>query len=78
MGTFFFSQGFFIIKIQKVKMEPVQNETMQNLNKLILNHFQEALIRWSFAYGNLFNNGKMLHSSTLHTSDMEYKYMKST
>ena len=28
--------------------------------------------------GNRFNNVKMLHSSTLHTSDMKYKYMKST
>ena len=32
----------------------------------------------AFACGNLFNNGKMLHSFTLHTSDMKYKYMKST
>ena len=35
-------------------------------------------MRWSFTCGNIFNNGKMLHSSTLHTSDMKYKYMKST
>ena len=36
------------------------------------------LIRWSFASGNLFNNGKILHSSRLNTSDMKHKYMKST
>ena len=26
----------------------------------------------------IFNNGKMLHSSKLHTSDIKYKYTKST
>ena len=36
------------------------------------------IILWSFASENLFNNGKILHRSTLHTSDMKYKYMKST
>ena len=41
-------------------------------------HFQEVLIWWSLTSGNLFNNGKMLRSSTLHTSDMKHKYMKST
>ena len=35
-------------------------------------------MQWSFASGNLFNNGKMLQISTLHTSDVKYKYMKST
>ena len=33
-------------------------------------------MRWSFASGCLFNNGKMLHSSMVHTSDMKHKYMK--
>ena len=35
-------------------------------------------MQWSFASGNPFNNGKMFHSSPLHTFDMKYKYMKST
>ena len=26
----------------------------------------------------IFNNGKMLHSSKLYTSDIKYKYTKST
>ena len=35
-------------------------------------------MRGLFACGKLFDNGKMLHSSMLHTFDMKYKYMKST
>ena len=36
-------------------------------------------MRWSFEIvWNLFDNGKMLYTSTLHTSDMKYKYMNST
>ena len=79
MLNHFLSTSAFFIKIQKIKEGSVQNETMQTLNKLSFNyHFQEVLVRWPFACGNLFNYGKMLHSSTLHTSDMKYKYMKST
>ena len=44
----------------------------------VVNHFEEVLIRVSFACGDLFNNGKILYRSTLHTSDMKYKYMKGT
>ena len=50
---------------------------MQTLNKLLYQiYFQEVVIlRWSFASENLFNNGKMLHGSTLHTSDICEKYL---
>ena len=41
-------------------------------------YFQGVLARWSVTSGNLFNSGKMLHSSTLQTPDMKFKYMKST
>ena len=40
-----------------------------------MSHFQEVLIRWLFACGNLFNDGKMLRSFTLHTFDMKYIYI---
>ena len=52
----------------------------------ILKNKQKAMcvfirLQYTINHGEMitiFNNGKMLHSSKLHTSDIKYKYTKST
>ena len=71
-------QGFFHKSPENLDKFSSKYNHVDLEKTFILNIFSGILILWSFASGNLFNNGQMLHSPTLHTSDMKHKYMKST